>query len=116
MASWTIFNWVALNCPYPSRLAGTWKAYSGSAISQLTRITAQSGNPRNRRCPYHATVMNTFEQTRSKMVRIGSPPEMNAAGARRPRPRLHSLTPSLGDLDLRVGVRLHLLDDRLPQP
>ena len=52
------------------RLAGTWSAYSGRAISQLTRMVVASGAPRKRRWPYHASVMKAFESSSSTMVRM----------------------------------------------
>src|SRR5215472_7654201 len=111
-----ILSCVALKYPYPIRLAGTWKAYSGSAISQLTRITLQSGNPRNRRWPYQAMVMNVFEQMSSRTVHMRGDSENDAAGAQRPRPAGDGLTRLFGDLDLGVRVGLHLFDHRLPKP
>ena len=38
-----IFNWGAVNCPCPNRLAGTWKTYSTKAMSQLIIITVSNG-------------------------------------------------------------------------
>src|SRR5438105_732909 len=52
------------------RLAGTCNRYSKSAMPQLARATTYHADPslKNFRWPYQATVMNTLEATRSRMV------------------------------------------------
>src|SRR3954463_8657456 len=53
----------------PMRLAGTCSRYSNSAIDQLRIAATYHGrSARLRKCAYHANVMNTFEQTRSRTV------------------------------------------------
>ena len=47
------------------RLAGTARQYSKNAMPQLTGITIHSATPGKRNWPYHANVMNTFEQSSS---------------------------------------------------
>src|SRR6266704_2098623 len=54
------------------RFAGTWKQYSKKAMPQLAKITFHSASLRNFRCPYHATVMKTFEMVSRRIVRICS--------------------------------------------
>ena len=80
MTSWIIFNCVAESWPAPIRLAGTCNAYSGKAISQLTRMANGSQALRYFKWPYQATVMKVFEQIKSAIVfttmpsRIAVPP------------------------------------------
>src|SRR6266853_4589953 len=50
------------------RFAGTWKQYSAKAMSQLMRMTLNSGAWRYFRCPYHAKVMKMLERVRSRIV------------------------------------------------
>src|SRR3954466_1613662 len=54
----------------PIRFAGTCNRYSNSAMPQLASATTYHEEPslKNFRWPYQATVMNTFEATRSRMV------------------------------------------------
>src|SRR5262249_15892531 len=59
------FKCVAVKWPYPMPLAGTWKLYSGSAMSQVTRIVVTSATCLYFKCPYQAIVMNVFDATRS---------------------------------------------------
>lgn len=63
----------------PMRLAGTWKQYSKSAMSQLIMIMPNMPHfgsilsAPNFRWPYQAIVMNAFDTTSSIMVRIPFP-------------------------------------------
>src|SRR5271165_2656974 len=68
MTSWMVLSCTTLNSYEPMRLAGTWEQYSKNAISQLTRITLNSGSCRYFRWPYQATVMKMFEIVRSRIV------------------------------------------------
>src|SRR5881392_3632972 len=45
----------------PMRFAGTWKRYSKNASAQLAAIAIHSGACLTFKCPYHASVMKTFE-------------------------------------------------------
>ena len=49
------------------RLAGTARQYSKNAMPQLTGMTIHSATPGKRNWPYHANVMNTFEQSSSSI-------------------------------------------------
>src|SRR5436190_5803824 len=61
----------------PSRFAGTWKQYSGSAINQLIRIAIGIVKVALcLRCPYQANVMNTLESVRRTMVFMGDRREL----------------------------------------
>src|SRR5207247_11428862 len=44
------------------RLPGPIRTYSKNAMTQLTMMACQRGAALNLKCPYHAKVMNTFEQ------------------------------------------------------
>src|SRR5438270_13206525 len=100
----------AVNRPWPRRFAGTCNAYSGSAISQLRRITTRSARSLNLRWPYHATVMKTLDRIRRKTVfmmcesrlRLRRGPCEAASGQR-----------LLRDHDLRLGPLLR--DDGVAQ-
>src|SRR5437773_10062190 len=70
MISCIVFNCAGVNSYDPIRFAGTWKQYSKKAMPQLTTITFHSASLRNRKCPYHATVMKIFEIVSSRMVLI----------------------------------------------
>lgn len=58
------------------RLAGIIKEYSASAMPHENNMTTTSGQLRdmpdscNLRCPYHASVINTFDTMRRKTVDI----------------------------------------------
>src|SRR5256886_6189497 len=67
MISCIVFNCAGVNSYDPIRFAGTWKQYSKKAMPQLTTITFHSASLRNRKCPYHATVMKIFEIVSSRM-------------------------------------------------
>lgn len=69
--------------PWPRRLAGTWKMYSGGAISRLTRMTRSSGAALNFRWPNHAMVMKMFEQISSRTVRLADVSFHAACGVNR---------------------------------
>src|SRR5687768_8626859 len=62
------------------RLAGTWKQYSKKAISQLTAMAFQSGEPGCLRWPYQANVMKTLETVRRAMVLIARDSTNSARG------------------------------------
>src|SRR5262249_3002494 len=66
MHSCDTLSCVSENFSDPIRLAGTWKMYSASAISQLTRMASTSGWFLCLRWPYQAIVMNVFEIVSSR--------------------------------------------------
>src|SRR5262245_19861443 len=66
MHSCVTLSCVSENFPEPIRLAGTWKMYSASAISQLTAMANTSGWLLCFRWPYQATVMKLFEIVSSR--------------------------------------------------
>src|SRR5687768_16821854 len=69
MTSWRTLSWAAESpALWPRRLAGTWKQYSGRAMSQLTRMTSQSAACLYLRWPYQAKVMKTLESVRRRAV------------------------------------------------
>src|SRR6266704_7157552 len=70
MISCIVFNCAGVNSYDPMRIAGTWKQYSKKAMPQLTTTTFHSASPRNRKCPYQATVMKMFEIVSSRIVLI----------------------------------------------
>src|SRR5271154_2655869 len=70
MTSWMVLSCTAVNSYEPMRLAGTWKQYSKNAISQLTKMTLNSGVWRYFRWPYQANVMKMFEMVSSSRVVI----------------------------------------------
>ncbi len=70
MTSWMVLSCAAEKTPCPIRLAGTWKQYSAKAISQLIKMTKNSGFSLNLRWPYHAKVMKRFEIVSSNIVFI----------------------------------------------
>src|SRR5688500_7059364 len=88
-----IFSWNAVHVALPIRFAGTWGQYSGSAISQLTRITFHRSTCLYFRCPYHAAVMKTLLATRSATVAMDSLGKSNQGGAKR-----------AGKIGMHVGV------------
>jgi hypothetical protein len=76
--SCTTFSAVGDSTFAPTAFAGTWRAYSGRAISQLTRMRTQNALSGCFRCPYQATVMNVFDAIKSRIADaagcIASPP------------------------------------------
>src|SRR3990167_7116648 len=92
-----VFSWAVLQPAEPMRLAGTARAYSGRAISQLTRITSGSPTALCLRWPYQAKVMKTFDassirtgasfgQRVAGMGRSPSVSRLDGGRGRRPRP------------------------------
>src|SRR3954468_9589563 len=51
------------------RLAGTARQYLKKAMLQLTGMTIHTATPGNSSWPYQANVMNTFEQSKSRIGR-----------------------------------------------
>ena len=62
ITSWIVLSSAGEYTALPILLAGTAKQYSTKAMPQLTNTTITSDTALNLRWPYHASVMNRFEQ------------------------------------------------------